>query len=234
MKTTKQEVRKIKDKLESTKRDNAENDFAHGKKIMSNAGHSNELPLKKPRADDYQTERQPLKTKVQNQTGTRSTSSLIGTPRKKSATPVAHSPREKSPAFKASPSFGSKPHQPSKTPTKKVHTEQQPLSQQFHNEYHEQEDEETETHSDGQRLIDGLKATCLQDNEYNTNKLVGEFAKIVQPAERRKTADFMPENKCSVGADGRKALKIGETRIFYDESVISQILDLGVRAKTSN
>lgn len=224
MKATKQDVRTIKDKLESTTRDNAENTFAPAKKTFGNPAHSNALPLKKPRVEDYQTDRQPLKAKTQNQTGTRSTSSLIGTPRKKSVTPVAQSPRSKSPVGKASPSFGSK--QPvTKVAATKPYVEE---------DMHISDEDEQEGHSDGQRLIDGLKAACLRDNEYNTNKLVGEFAKIVHRAGARKTQDFMPENKCSVGTDGRKALKIGETRIFYDESIISQILDLGVRSKPSN
>lgn len=225
MKATKQDVRSIKDKLESTTRDNAENTFAPGKKMLGNPAQSNALPLKKPRVDDYQTDRQPLKTKTQNQTGIRSTSSLIGTPRKKSVTPVAQSPRSKSPVGKASPSFGLK------QPVSKTATTTKPYVE---DNMHISDEDEQEGNSDGQRLIDGLKAACLRDNEYNTNKLVGEFAKIVHRTGARKTQDFMPENKCSVGSDGRKALKIGETRIFYDESVISQILDLGVRAKPSN
>lgn len=226
-KTSKQEVKSIVDKLKSTRNDNTENHAPLFKPKQSSAITSDLIPLKSKDMSNYQTERQPLKQKTTNNTGTRSTSSLVGTPtRKKTTTPGDQSPRSRSPLGKPSPSFG----QAKKSAVSPKQTKQQPEVTYDS----EPEMDEQENHSEGQKLLDGLKAACQRDNEYNTNKLVGEFAKIVHRAAARRTQDFMPENKCSVGTDGRKAIKIGETRIYYDESVISQILDLGIRTKQNN
>lgn len=225
--TQKQEVKQIVEKLKSTRNDNAENQVPISKPKQPPHMTSDHIALKSKDLTTYQTERQPLKQKVTNNTGTRSTSSLVGTPKRKQAPQLGdQSPRSRSPLAKPSPSFGQ-----GKKSTVSL-KQSKPQADAIHDS--DQETDEQENHSEGQKLLDGLKAVCQKDNEYNTNKLVGEFAKIVHRAAARRTQDFMPENKCSVGSDGRKAIKIGETRIFYDESVISQILDLGIRSKQSN
>jgi hypothetical protein len=260
LKSQKQEVKMIVEKMNTPRTANIENSLPLAKKNLSKVAANDMMPLKKSAQTEYQTERQPLKPKAQNiSTGTRSTSTLLGTPTRPKNTlqrPVNQSPRSKSPL--------------TKSPSLVAQSKQQPQLQSTHRSQKskvalrsEKPDDEGDyihcsgdhsnmssgqkylgdnsacmdqypDNSDGQKLLDGLKAVCLRDNEYNANKLVGEFAKIVHRSAARKTQDFMPENKCTVSSDGRKALKIGETRIFYDESVISQILDLGVRSKQSN
>jgi hypothetical protein len=264
IKSHKEEVKLIADRMQTPRKGNTENSLPLAKKNHSTAALKDMMPLKKSTQTDYETERLPLKPKQQNITaGTRSTSALLGTPTRPKQIlqrPGNQSPRTKSPLTK-SPSLVSQRRQQAQTQNKQFGITPKSQKSKIEIKVDEADDEGDYIHcsgdrsnmssdqyfgddstamdrypdnTDGQKLLDGLKAVCLRDNEYNANKLVGEFAKIVHRTAARKTQDFMPESKCTVSSDGRKALKIGETRIFYDESVISQILDLGVRSKQSN
>ena len=41
----------------------------------------------------------------------------------------------------------------------------------------------------------------------------------------------MPKGKCLQRKDGKNFMKVGEVDIFYDESVLGEILNFGMRSK---
>ena len=81
-----------------------------------------------------------------------------------------------------------------------------------------------------ERLLDSL--AVRNQSQYDPGRLANEFMNIVNNS-RKGTKDFMPKGKCQQRKDGKNFMKVGEVDIYYDESVLSEILNFGMRSKAS-
>lgn len=81
---------------------------------------------------------------------------------------------------------------------------------------------------DDERLLNSLAVKC--QSQYDPGKLTNEFMNIINN-HRKGTRDFMPQGKCQQKKDGRHFMKVGDVNIYYDESVLDEILNYGMRSK---
>ena len=82
---------------------------------------------------------------------------------------------------------------------------------------------------DDYKLLDSLQTDSLE--QYNPDNLTAVFNNILNNPERRKIDQFIPHDKCKTKKDGRKYLKIGDVRIFYDDSCVGDIINFSLRSK---
>ena len=81
-------------------------------------------------------------------------------------------------------------------------------------------------------LLDCLHSDSFE--QYNPDNLTAVFNNILNNPERRKIEQFIPQEKCRTKKDGRKYLKIGEVRIFYDDSCVGEIINFSLRSKLAS
>ena len=84
---------------------------------------------------------------------------------------------------------------------------------------------------DGDRLLDSLREGCRK--QYDPTKLNDHFANILNNPRRKEAQTFMPKEKCQTKKDGRRFMQVGGTEIFYNDSVVEDIINFGVRCRVS-
>lgn len=90
--------------------------------------------------------------------------------------------------------------------------------------------QESEMDAEDERLLKSLAVKCEQ--QYDPAKLTNEFMSIVNN-NRKGTRDFMPQGRCQQQKDGRNCMRVGDVDIFFDESILGEILNYGLRSKVS-
>lgn len=93
-----------------------------------------------------------------------------------------------------------------------------------------QDDDDCGFDAEDERLLKSLASKC--DSQYDPTKLTNEFMHIINN-NRKGTQDFMPQGRCQQKRDGRNFMKVGEVDIYYDESVLEDIINFGMRSKVS-
>ena len=89
--------------------------------------------------------------------------------------------------------------------------------------------EDVEDGEEDFKMLEGLRAK--ESEGYDVNKLTTSFLKIVNNPRRKDTKEFMPKGKCTHQKDGRQCMKVGDVNIFFDESVIDDIINISMRNK---
>lgn len=82
---------------------------------------------------------------------------------------------------------------------------------------------------------DALFKTLKDDIEctYDPSGLTNEFRNIVNNFGKRSADGLIHKGKYCKEKDGRSYMKIGDVNIFYDESVLGEIINFGLRSKIS-
>lgn len=81
------------------------------------------------------------------------------------------------------------------------------------------------------KLLDSLREGCRK--QYDPTRLNDQFMKILNNPNRKETQNFMPKGKCQHKSDGRQFMQVGDTEIFFDNSVLEDIINFGMRSKVS-
>ena len=82
------------------------------------------------------------------------------------------------------------------------------------------------------RLLDCLREGCRK--QYDPARLNDHFFNILNNPHRKETQNFMPKGKCQMKRDGRQFMQVGDTEIFYDDSVLDDIINFGLRSRVSS
>ena len=91
---------------------------------------------------------------------------------------------------------------------------------------------ETMSDPDSDRLLDSLREGCSR--QFDPAKLTSHFLNILNNPKMKASHTFMPRDKCQQMKDGRQLMQLGDTSIYYDDTVIDSIINFGMRSRVSN
>lgn len=119
----------------------------------------------------------------------------------------------------------------SKSPSRNV-TEKENLSaRKSRKEEYDQMSPDRDDSVDNEKEKNKMLENLASNTTYDSENLTNVFLNIINNPGRK-----IPElvgDKCKTKKDGRKYMKIGETKIFYDDNVLSGIINFGMRNKIS-
>lgn len=84
---------------------------------------------------------------------------------------------------------------------------------------------------EGELLLESLRQGC--NRQFDPAKLTNRFVSILSNSTHMASDSFMPKDKYERLRDGRQCMKLGDTTIFFDDSVIGSIINFGMRSKVS-
>lgn len=84
---------------------------------------------------------------------------------------------------------------------------------------------------ENKKLLESLNDDSM--DHYDPGNLTTAFNDIFNNPVRKRLDQFLPEDKCRVKKDGRKYMKLDGVKIYYEDSVLDDIINFGMRSRLS-
>lgn len=83
---------------------------------------------------------------------------------------------------------------------------------------------------DDKNLLNKLKANT-SNLSFDSDHMTSVFRDLLGNCGNRKTGDYLPKDKVKTKKDGRHYMKIDDTKIFYQDEDLSQIINFSLRSR---
>lgn len=83
---------------------------------------------------------------------------------------------------------------------------------------------------DDKNLLNKLKANT-SNLSFDSDHMTSVFRELLGNCGNRKTGDYLPKERVKTKKDGRQYMKIDNTKIFYQDEDLSQIINFALRSR---